>query len=195
MNLLDAENKWFYLMFLQSLGKYLDEKAEHGQLDSMYSYARESLLHFARWMAIHERPFLEHPEKLEFPTETWAAQDIRKSDVFLFAAQHADGEEREQFRERGDFFHDYALTTLASMPTKALARPVILLLSNGWSRAWSHERPDARKPAGLQVHEFPPPERFEPQKARAMRRAKLVALGGGGAAAAAAAYLAFRLLL
>lgn len=195
LNLLDAENKWFYLMFLQSIGKFLDEKAEHGQFDAMYAHARGTLLHYARWMAGHERPFLEQPEKLEFPTETWAAQDIRKSDVFLYAAQHAEGEERALFLERGRFFFRYATDTLAGMPTRTLARPVILLLSNGWLHAWVDEHPEARKPAGLKAQDFPALLPFEPQKTRAMRRAKRLLLTGGSAAAAAAGYIALRSLL
>ena len=178
LDLLDAENKWFYLMFLQSLGKYLDDKAERGQLDAMYAYGRATLLHYARWMAAHERPFLDHPEALVFPTETWAAQDIRKSDIFVWAMQHADGAERERFRERAAFFFDYATTTLAGMPTKTLARPVILLLSNGWLWSWIDSHPAVRKPEGLKTHAFPPMGRFEPQKPRAIRRAKRVALVG-----------------
>ena len=90
LNLPDVE-RWFYTMFLQSLGKYLDYRAELGRLDACYAYARETLLHFARWMAEHEHPYLEKPEVLEFPTETWAAQDMRKSEVFKYAALHAAG--------------------------------------------------------------------------------------------------------
>ena len=91
LNLPDIERKWFYTMFLQSLGKYLDYRAELGRLDAGYAYARETLLHFARWMAEHEYPYLEKPEVLEFPTETWPAQDMRKSEVFKYAALHASG--------------------------------------------------------------------------------------------------------
>ena len=88
-NLLDVENRWFYTMFLQALGKYLDHKAERGDLDAVYAYARASLLHYARWMADHEVPTLSRPEILEYPNETWAAQDMRKCEVFQFAAKHA----------------------------------------------------------------------------------------------------------
>ena len=70
-------------MFLQALGRWLGEKVERGELDNVRVRAAESLLHYARWMAVHEYPYLDKPEKLEFPTETWAAQDIRKSDVFF----------------------------------------------------------------------------------------------------------------
>jgi hypothetical protein len=81
------------------------------------------------------------------------------------------------------------------MPTRTLARPVILLLSNGWLHAWVDEHPEARKPAGLKAQDFPAFLPFEPQKTRAMRRAKRLVLTGGSAAAAAAGYIALRSLL
>ena len=46
-------------MFLQSLGKYLHYKAERAEFDRMYAYGRASLLHYARWMAVHEYPYLD----------------------------------------------------------------------------------------------------------------------------------------
>src|SRR5262249_31288640 len=82
LHLLDPENRWFYTVYLQSLGKYLDWKIELGENDAMYAYGRDVLLHFVRWMARHERPYLARPDLLEYPTETWPAQDLRKSEVF-----------------------------------------------------------------------------------------------------------------
>ncbi len=194
LNLLDAENKWFYLMFLQSLGKYLDEKMEHNQLDDMYAYGEAALLHYARWMAAHERPFLDHPEQLEFPTETWAAQDIRKSDVFFYAAQHAEGAERERFLERGEFFFQYAVTTLGSMPTRTFARPVVLLLSNGMLHGWMSAHGGIRKPSGRVAAGFAKFQTFVPQKPRAMRRAMFLAAAGASAVTVSAIYLLVHLL-
>src|SRR5262249_50076324 len=86
LNLLDAENRWFYTMFLQALAKYLDHKIEMDELDGMYAFGRDVLLRYARWMADHERPYLDEPAILEFPTETWPAQDLRKSEIFDHAA-------------------------------------------------------------------------------------------------------------
>jgi hypothetical protein len=180
-NLLDAELKWFYTMFLQSLGRYLDLKAECGQVDRMYAYARESLQHYARWMADHERPYLDHPEILEYPTETWAAQDMRKSEVFEAAARvAATPEEREKFLERSRFFFKSATTTLAEWPTRSLARPVVLLLSYGLARAYSQLNPDFPSlPVPEGTYDFGSPEVFIPQKTVAIRRFKLfVALAG-----------------
>lgn len=176
-DLLDAENKWFYTMFLQTLGRYLDDKAELGQLDRMYAYARASLLHYARWMAEHEYPYLAKPEILEYPTETWAAQDMRKSDVFAFAARHASGEERNRFLERSAFFFRSSTATLAEMPTRTLARPVVLLLSNGLMQAFLKHHPETSAPPPADtVPDFGQPQHFVPQKSRAMRRARAVAI-------------------
>ncbi len=180
-NLLDAENRWFYTMFLQALGRYLDYKAELGQLDFPYAYAQASLLHYVRWMADHEYPYLEKPEILEYPTETWAAQDMRKSEIFDYAARHTTGAERERFRERAEFFFRYATTTLSGMPTRTLCRPVVLMLSYGFQRAYFRLHPEETAPATASAPaDFGPPEAFTPQKARAKRR--LVLLAGSFAA-------------
>jgi hypothetical protein len=175
----DPENRWFYLMFLQSLGKYLWRKAELGRLDRMYTYGRETLLHYARWMADHEYPYLEKPEKLEYPTETWAAHEARKSDVFCLAALHSAGAERERFTERARFFFRNAVETLRPMPTRTLARPVIVLLSSGLLLPWMTTMPDASLPAGEPAADFGAPTSFVPQREIAIRRAKLLAALGG----------------
>lgn len=184
--LLDAERKWFYTVFLQSLGKYLDYKAELGALDDMYAYARASLLHYARWMAVHEYPYLDKPEILEYPNETWAAQDMRKSDVFLFAARHAAATDRARFLERAEFFHDYSLKTLGKMPTATLARPLVLMLRLGGMYEYFRRVPNLRSPEpDRQVDDVGVPERFVPQKIAAMQTAKRLAYAIAATAAAA----------
>ncbi len=176
----DAENRWFYVMFLQALAKYLDHKAELQQLDANYAYARASLLHYARWMAEHEYPYLDRPTELEYPTETWAAQDLRKSEVFDFAAMHVEGADRLRFRERAEFFHRNAIETLAALPTRTLCRPLVLLMTQGWRRTWFAANPEATRPAPMiAISDFGRPTEFVPQKVIAIRRAKklLVVVG------------------
>src|SRR5205085_11458997 len=118
----------------------LDYKIELGELDEMYAYGRAVLIHFASWMADNEYPYLSKPERLEYPTETWAAQDMRKSEVFLWAARHAAAPQRALFLERARYFHEYATGALTAMPTRTLARPVVLLLSFGYRLRWFTER-------------------------------------------------------
>lgn len=132
---LDAENRWSYTVFLQALGKYLEHLAERGIVDRRYAYAREVLLRYARWMVLNECPYLDHPERLEYPTETWPAQDLRKAAVLEYAARLTDvPAERSSFIVRAGEFFDAAIATLASMPTSRLVRPIVLLLAYGLQR-------------------------------------------------------------
>ncbi len=166
----EPERRWFYTMFLQSLGKYLDYKEERGELDGMHAYARASLLHYARWMALHEYPYLDKPERLEFPTETWGAQEIRKSDAFYLAALYAEGDERARFIERGESFFRTAVETLERSATRTLARPVIIMLSSGLLHSWFqfHQTVDAAH--NPSPERFGAPERFVSQKEQAKKR-------------------------
>lgn len=159
-NLPDVELRWSYLVFLQVLGKYLDVKAE--QPDRMYAYAKASLLHYAAWMLEHEVPYTTILERVKIPTETWAAQDIRKVNVLHFAAKHAAPPLAARFRERADFFFRACLRDLKSFPTHGLTRPLVLLLVNGAMHAHCQAHPEeAAPPAPPQ--DFGRPARFTPQ--------------------------------
>ena len=172
-HLLDAERRWFYTVFLQALGKYLDYKAELGAIDGAYAYARASLLHYAAWMVDHEYPYLDRPEILEYPTETWAAQDMRKSDVFAFAAKHSSGDTRARFLERADYFFQASVSTLSGMPTRTLTRPVVLMLTNGLMHAGCSRT--SEMPAPPLTDGFGTRRSFVPQKVRALKHARIIA--------------------
>jgi hypothetical protein len=173
---------------LQALGRYLDDKAALGQIDCQYAYARASLLSYARWMADHEYPFLEKPDSLEYPNETWAAQDMRKCEVFLHAARHASDSDRQRFHERAEFFYRASLDWLYRFPTRTLTRPLVLMLSYGFMYSgWERDgiEPAPASPSGC---DFGRPLHFVPQKAIAIRRAIYLAVVSG-------ALLAFLLLI
>lgn len=179
-NLLDAENRWSYTVHLQAVGRFLDEMAEAGRLDEDYAYARAGLLAYARWMRDRERPSLDEPEKLEHPTETWAVQDLRKSEVFLFAAMHVRGEERDGFLRAAERFHEPMLEKLDSFETKTTLRPVALLMRYGLMKAWFREHPDETRPEGPAIADFGAPQVFAPQKLRAIAKLKRLVVVGGG---------------
>ena len=116
-------------------------------------------------MAANEYPYLDKPEKLEFPTETWAAQDIRKSDVLYLAAMHAAPEEREVFLQKAQFFFRSSVDTLSSMPTRVFTRPVAILLTSGYMQSWVDGR---RRPYPVPSRrDFGSPASFIPQRQRA----------------------------
>ncbi|MEQ8848763.1 hypothetical protein [Botrimarina sp.] len=185
LDLLDAETRWYYNLYLQALGRYLEIKHEHGEHDEAYAYGRQTLLAYADWMAEHEYPYLTKPDILEYPTETWSAQDVRKSEVFHFAARHAaDASRRERYLERGEYFFAHAVEELLATPAARYTRPLALLLGSGFSyraiRAGAGELSTAPAPE----IDPPPKPRFTPQKARAVRRAKLIVAGGAVGVAA-----------
>jgi hypothetical protein len=182
MNLLDSENRWSYTVCLQALGKYLDAKAEAGEIDEMYGYAQATLLAYARWMAEREKRTLDDAENLDHPTETWAAQDVRKADVLLHASLHARGEEREALRQRALRFWDEALEQLDSFPTRSYMRPVIVLMHYGHLKAWLDRHPDDERPPGPEVRPAPR-EPFVPQKLRAVAKLKRIVLAAGAVGA------------
>jgi hypothetical protein len=168
LGLLDAEERWSYTVFLQVLGKYLEYRAERGWLDAASAYVRASLLIFSEWMVEHERPYLDHPEGLEYPTETWAGQDIRKAAVFEFAARHAvEPSDRARYLKRADDFVDYAVSTLKRMPSGTLTRPIVLLLAYGFQRPLLEGPAPAMLP---DTTDFAPVVPFMPVKTRILHR-------------------------
>jgi YetA-like protein len=172
----DPEHRWSYLVFLQVLGKYLDCKIDKGEIDYMYAYARASLLHYAEWMLEHEVPYATVLHKVEIPTETWPAQDIRKSVVFHLAANHATGLLRDKCREKTSFFFQTCIRDLLSFSTCTLTRPAVLLLTNAYVHSYFQQHPREAAPQSKELHDFGQPRQFSPQFAELYRaREKLSA--------------------
>ena len=182
-------------MFLQSLGKYLDDKASSGSSTRCTPTPGRVCSHYARWMAEHEYPYLDRPEILEYPTETWAAQDMRKSEVFEFAALRAtERPSANAFRDRSQVFFRACIEGLEARPTRSLCRPVAVLMGTGWQQAWFQRFPKQRPPACAMPSDFGVPEMFTPQKTIAMRRAVLIGGTAVLATLAALIYAVARLL-
>jgi hypothetical protein len=159
----DVEHRWSYTVFLQGLGKYLDLKAEAGVLDYMYSYARASLLYYARWMLEHEVPYTGVLDRVEIPTETWPAQDIRKSNVFKFAAKYALEPLRSAYLQKAEAFFQACITDLLSFNTCTLTRPIVILMTNGYMQAYFDSYPEEAAPLPEAEYDFGVPQDFTPQ--------------------------------
>ena len=168
LTLEDLESRWSYVVYLQAIGRYLDLKVSLGELDAMYTYARESLLHFARWMLEHERPNSERLDQVEYPTETWPAHDIRKCVALGHAALHATGELRDRLRTRADYFRDKCLEGLAKFDSCFQTRPLAILLQSSWLGAGLKKAPAAPAPPSPAT-DFGAPPAFVPQKERVKR--------------------------
>jgi hypothetical protein len=173
---LNVELRWSYTIFLSALLRYLDLKAEAGDLGFMYAYAQASLLNYAAWMVEHERPYLDQAEKLEYPTETWAAQEFRKANVMRLAAAHADEPLRTQLFQRGHELSERAWADLLRFQSRAATRPLALVMIEGTKDNYLRARickPAPRPPA---MHDFGAPQPFVCQKLRV--RVRLKTIGG-----------------
>jgi hypothetical protein len=176
MNLLDAEKHWSYTMFLAAIDRFLSVKAEAGQIDDAYAYAQASFANYARWMLEHERPYLEEPEKLEYPTEAWAAQEFRKANVMRRAARHVDdADTARRLVERGTSLAERAWRDLVSFDTQATARAMAMLLTEGMSDTYLRTAELDAAPRPPAAVEFGEPTTFESQRARVKRRMKSAA--------------------
>jgi len=175
----DVERRWYYTVFLQALGYYLHAKWERQEFDAMFEYGRASLLHYCEYIVAKESPYLDHPERLEYPTETWVAQDLRKGDALLWAAFFArDLQARERYLAGAARFFDYAVPALQAMPTHVFTRPTVLSLALGWRRSWfALESLPAPLPSVASTNPWAEPTHFVPQKQVAFTRAKWLAAG------------------
>ena len=151
-DLLNTELNWSYTACLQGIGKFLDFKYSIKEFDEVYYYSLASLKHYAQWMLDNEYPYLDKPEKLEYPNETWPAQDLRKSCIFYFAAKYSEGELRDVLLTKGKFYYEYAIDKMSEFNTKTLARPLVLLLQNGYMHHYfskkNHEKVKVSIPEG-----------------------------------------------
>ena len=133
LHLLDAEGHWSYTVFLNALGRYLIAKRDAELFDAMYSYARDVMQTYGRWMALYERRTLEHPEELQYPTEAWAAQDIRKANVLRIAAScEDDAGQALAMRMKADQINDAAWRDFAAFGDASLtARCLSIVMTEG----------------------------------------------------------------
>jgi hypothetical protein len=152
------------------LSRYLDLKAEIGQVDAAYAYARASQLRYTGWMVEHEQPYFDQAEKMEYPTETWAAQELRKANVLRLAARHADEPLRSRLLTRGTELADRAWADLYRFPSRTTARPLALVLVEGTRDAFFRHRTPPPVPRPDRAYDFPPPENFVSQKRRVLSR-------------------------
>jgi hypothetical protein len=174
-DLLNLELRWSYTVHLSVLVRYLLLKQEAGELDYMYAYARAGLLHYAQWMLEHEAPYFDQKEKMEFPTETWAAQDIRKGNVLRLAAGFAGEPLRSNLHRKGNHIAERAWQDLHSFETRTVTRVSALVMAEGVKDVYLRKSPLPSQPRPSQEYTFGQPENFVPQKQRVLARLKSLA--------------------
>ena len=128
-NLNDPELSWSYLIYLQAVCKYLDLKISLHEIDEACLYAKDCLIHYADWMLENESPFMQNPEKLEYPNHTWTAQDLRKASIFYIASLYSD-DKKTEYLKAAHFYVRFVEDTLKNEETRYYSRILILLMQN-----------------------------------------------------------------
>ena len=171
LQLTNAEERWSYTVFLTSLARYLLIRLEAGRLDEMYTYARQVMSHYGRWMVEHERRTLSRPEELKYPTEAWAAQDLRKANVLrLTAACEDDPVRAAAMRTMADRLSDEAWADLETSGAARLnARCLSIVMTEGQRDLFHRSDPELRIPPGQVALPQSQWSMFVPQKVRVRR--------------------------
>lgn len=125
----NVEGTWFYTVLLQALCRYLQVKENRQEFDQHFYYCRDCLLNFADWMLVNEYPYLDKPDILEYPNDTWTAQDLRKAHV-LAAANYYSPDKKNQYMTKAQFFQQYVADKLNNAGTKTYTRILVLVMQN-----------------------------------------------------------------
>lgn len=126
----NVEETWFYTVLLQAVIRFLHIQESFPQRPHSYFYARSALLHYAGWMAENEYNYLDKPEILEYPNETWTAQDLRKCYVLAVAALYCKPEKASLFKAKEKQLMDFIERRLSESPESQYTRVIALVMQN-----------------------------------------------------------------
>lgn len=168
LHLLDAEGHWSYTVFLTSLGRYLLAKRDAEMFDSMFSYSRDVMKTYGRWMAARERRTLDCPDQLQYPTEAWAAQDFRKANVLRIAATcEDDAAQASAMRSKANTISDAAWNDMEAFGDASLnARCLSILMTEGHRDLFHRTSKPTQIPNDPATYDFGTWSMFIPQKQR-----------------------------
>ena len=141
-----AELRWSYPVALQALLRHLfflnSENLDH----EISAYIRACLAKYGKWMFENERLFSADKSQLEFPTETWPAQDLRKGSTLMLLSNYAPTTKQNDWHGRGAELFQSALEELVSYETRCFTRPVALALQQIPIAEFAFQAPSGQEP-------------------------------------------------
>jgi hypothetical protein len=127
-------------------------------------------------MIEHERLTLDRPEQLQYVTETWAAQDLRKANVLRLAAAMAPADLADACRAKGNELSDSAWQALLSFPSVHVTRAIAITAIEGTRDYYLRRQQSTASWPEPKPAVFAPPAPFIPARQRLKR--KLTTIGG-----------------
>jgi hypothetical protein len=130
-NFEDIENTWFYIVFMQSVAKYLWLTENVNIISHDYEAVKESFMHYGSWVCDYESPYLKNAHKLEFPNDTWTAQDLRKIMILKIYMRYVNDEiRREKIKSKISEISVFVESKLSISKEKAFTRVLALIMQN-----------------------------------------------------------------
>ncbi|MBF7072171.1 hypothetical protein ISG33_01985 [Glaciecola sp. MH2013] len=127
----DIENTWYYIVFMQSVAKFLWRCESDYGISQDYFNIKRAFMHYASYIAKHEQVYLHNSDKLEYPNDTWTAQDLRKVQVLKVAIGYAENDElREQMQDKINEIQRFVEKKLSQSEEKEYTRILALLMQN-----------------------------------------------------------------
>jgi len=117
-------------------------------------------------MPENEVPYKDVLHKVEIPTETWPAQDIRKCHVLYLASKYADPTMRAILKRRAAYFFERCIRDLLSFDTAYLTRPQVILCVYGHVHSFFQREADSSVTDSIHGYEFGEPRVFSAQRDR-----------------------------
>jgi len=115
---------------------------------------------------------LDRPEKLDYPTEAWAAHDLRKANVLRLAAAFVDEPRRLKWARRGDELAERGWSDLLRFDSRYSARAAAIVLQEGLRDLLLRCSCVGAQPAAEIGMDHGLPEEFVAQKRRVLGRLK-----------------------
>ena len=155
-DLKNVEQSWFYTIFLQAVVRYLLLKESLEEIDSDYWYARDGLIHFGRWMLNNESYYLDKPQQLEFPNDTWCAQEIRKANIYYYCYYFC-SDHNPQYLHQAKAYYEYITQRLSTSSEAIYTRVLAILMQNdGVEQVFRSHPPQSAVPYQRIEHGAPP---------------------------------------
>jgi hypothetical protein len=145
----DIENTWFYVVMLQAVARCHriltqmcsnDKSGQPASYSEALTYCRATLLHYGQYLLAHACLSLEHADQLEYPNETWTAQDLRKVDVLRYVASIAAPDAQQQYIIRADALASAIFKRLSASEERKYTRVQALLMQN-WPVSYADDTP------------------------------------------------------
>lgn len=136
--LTNVEDTWFYTVFLQAVCRFIALKEQLGLIDDAYHNTVLALKHYASWMIDNEYAYLDNPDILEFPNQTWSAQDLRKLGILYFASNYLEASKAKAAVNKAQELESTISKRLSDSHESCSTRVLCLMMQNANYHRYQH---------------------------------------------------------